>query len=232
MNSESVEFITPTKRGTMDTIDPTNHGSRPTSEAKINANRENAKRSTGPRTEAGKARSRLNAVQHGITAQIIVLPGEDADKLQALYDQIRGDLEPVGEFEQQLVERITASFWRLKRCERVEDELYAYRLLQDIEDDGLAETKPPTTTLPRFEGVPYNSQDDRTEGLLAALLARETGQEEGVSMGRAFLHDVITGNSLGHLGRYETTHLRNLQRYWETLEQKQTKRLQSLPKEK
>lgn len=202
----------------MAATNPSTNAPRPTSEAKINANRENAKRSTGPRTEAGKARSRLNAITHGITAKTIVLPGEDADELQTLYHQIHDDLKPVGAFEEQLVERITSGFWRLQRCERVEEELYAYRLLQDIEDDGLAQTKPYGTALSRSEGVPYRSQDDRKEGLLAGLLAREAIEEEGVSMGRAFLRDVVNGNSLGNLSRYETTVLRNLQRFWAQLE--------------
>ena len=33
---------------------------------KISANRRNAQLSTGPKTEAGKAKSALNAVKHGI----------------------------------------------------------------------------------------------------------------------------------------------------------------------
>ena len=46
------------------------------------ANRANAKRSCGPKTTQGKLRSRLNALQHGLTAAVVVLPGEDTDQYE------------------------------------------------------------------------------------------------------------------------------------------------------
>ena len=48
-----------------------------TSQSRLEANRAIAKRSTGPRTELGKARSKMNAVKHGLSAKAIVLEGED-----------------------------------------------------------------------------------------------------------------------------------------------------------
>ena len=47
------------------------------SEKQLLANIENAKKSTGPRTEAGKKRSSLNALRHGLTGQVVILPRED-----------------------------------------------------------------------------------------------------------------------------------------------------------
>ena len=48
----------------------------------IAANRRNALRSTGPRTDEGRAKCRLNAVKHGLAAQALLLPGEDAETLR------------------------------------------------------------------------------------------------------------------------------------------------------
>lgn len=47
---------------------------RPISQRKLLANRANAQRSTGPRTETGKAASRRNALTHGILSRLIDLP--------------------------------------------------------------------------------------------------------------------------------------------------------------
>ncbi len=46
-------------------------------------NRANAQHSTGPKTEAGKQRSSLNALRHGLTGQIVVMPTEDLQAYQA-----------------------------------------------------------------------------------------------------------------------------------------------------
>jgi hypothetical protein len=50
-----------------------------TTDAKTDANRRNASRSTGPKTQRGKAASKLNALRHGLTAETVVLPDENAD---------------------------------------------------------------------------------------------------------------------------------------------------------
>jgi hypothetical protein len=52
----------------------------------IAANRENAKKSTGPRTPEGKARTRLNAKRDGLTAQVITLPEEDLPYFENFKD--------------------------------------------------------------------------------------------------------------------------------------------------
>jgi hypothetical protein len=59
-------------------------------EAQINANRRNAKKSTGPRTSVGKERSSRNALQHGLLARESVLPDEDGEEFDALAARIRG----------------------------------------------------------------------------------------------------------------------------------------------
>lgn len=96
-----------------------------TSEARIRANRENARRSTGPRTAAGKARSRLNGLRHGLRAETLILPGEDAEALEARRRAWVGELAPGSEVERFLVEDAVAASWRMERCRRVETALAA-----------------------------------------------------------------------------------------------------------
>src|SRR6478609_2925175 len=100
---------------------------RTVSPARMKANRENAKKSTGPTSEAGKAVSRLNAIQHGLLSETPILPGEVEGARIALHDRMVEDLAPVGAFEEELVAQIAAVMWRLRRVERIETALYAYR---------------------------------------------------------------------------------------------------------
>ena len=61
----------------------------------IEANRQNAQKSTGPRTQCGKDRSRFNAVKYGNEAKSDVLPGEDpasfAERVDRLEDRSPGE---------------------------------------------------------------------------------------------------------------------------------------------
>ena len=91
-----------------------------TSDKQIEANRRNALKSTGPKTPQGKDAARLNALSHGLLAQEILLRGEDKDALRELSEGLRLELQPVGELENLLVERITSLLWRLRRLARVE----------------------------------------------------------------------------------------------------------------
>ncbi len=83
-------------------------------------NRRNARKSTGPRTTGGKARSKFNAVKHGMTARTLVLPGEDPQKLQLRLETWTDELQPQGEVEQFLLEQAVHSSWKLERAERAE----------------------------------------------------------------------------------------------------------------
>ena len=90
-----------------------------TSEKQLKANRANALKG-GVKTEAGKAIVRLNAVSHGLLTQDVLLPGEDGSLLAELRDRFIAELQPQGELETILVERIISSTWRLRRVIRTE----------------------------------------------------------------------------------------------------------------
>ncbi len=54
-----------------------------TSKQRSAVNRQNASRSTGPKTDDGKARSRVNALKHGLRAETLALPNEDPTAVAA-----------------------------------------------------------------------------------------------------------------------------------------------------
>jgi hypothetical protein len=88
------------------------------SEARIAANRRNAARSTGPKTQEGKERSRANALKHGLCASIVV--AEDAKIVQQRASDWFDALKPQSEFQSWLVDEVTIISLRIDRCERME----------------------------------------------------------------------------------------------------------------
>ena len=89
-------------------------------EAQMRANADNARRSTGPRTEAGQAAASRNALRHGLRSAGVLLPEEEPESLAALHATLRADLQPQGPMEEVLFERIVAAEWRLRRALLVE----------------------------------------------------------------------------------------------------------------
>jgi hypothetical protein len=94
-------------------------------EPRTRANRANAKLSTGPRTEAGKQRSSLNALRHGLTARTAVLPNEDPEAYQRHIQQFLDEYAPATPTETQLVHEIANTAWRLNRIPFLESELFS-----------------------------------------------------------------------------------------------------------
>jgi hypothetical protein len=86
-------------------------------------NRANAQHSTGPRTDAGKQRSSLNALRHGLTAQTAVLPSEDPAAYQRHIQQFLDEYQPATPTETQLVHELANTAWRLNRIPLLEAEL-------------------------------------------------------------------------------------------------------------
>jgi hypothetical protein len=91
---------------------------------RLEADRRNALRSTGPRTEEGKQRSRLNAVRHGLTAETVVGSLEDAEDYKAFEAAIISDYDPETAVARELVLRLTSLLWRLRRANAIEADLF------------------------------------------------------------------------------------------------------------
>jgi hypothetical protein len=84
------------------------------SSRKLQANRENSKKSTGPKTPAGKAISSWNSVQHGLLSKkLATTASQDKEAFARLLASLQQDLEPVGTLEEVLIEKIAHEYWRL-----------------------------------------------------------------------------------------------------------------------
>ncbi len=93
----------------------------------VAANRRNAAKSTGPRTEHGRARSSRNALKHGLTAEQVVMLGEDPAAFEALRDDLYAHYEPTDPVAEHLVEQVAACIWRLRRVPKIEAAIFEYR---------------------------------------------------------------------------------------------------------
>jgi hypothetical protein len=87
------------------------------------ANRENAQKSTGPRTEEGKWRSRRNAFRHGLTAETVVDGLEDRADYRAFEATIIADYDAQTAVERELVLRLASLLWRIRRATGIETDL-------------------------------------------------------------------------------------------------------------
>ena len=98
-----------------------------TSFTQIEANRRNARNSTGPITEEGKQRSRCNAVRHGLTAETVIGALEDAEDYKAFEAAIIADYDAQSAVERELVLRLAGLLWRLRRATTIETGLFEFQ---------------------------------------------------------------------------------------------------------
>jgi hypothetical protein len=92
----------------------------------VEANRRNALKSTGPVTLEGKARSRFNALRHGLTAETVIAGLEDAEDYQAFEAAITADYEAETAVERELILRLASILWRLRRATGIETSLFEF----------------------------------------------------------------------------------------------------------
>ncbi len=82
------------------------------SPAQLIANVANAQKSSGPKTETGKHRTRLNAYRHGLTGQICLLTADEHEAFDQHCTGIRESLEPVGAASKlELAQSIAEDYW-------------------------------------------------------------------------------------------------------------------------
>ncbi len=95
------------------------------------ANRENAKKSTGPKTKEGKTESSKNATTHGFCAQQDVIKYESQVDYDMLRQELIEDLKPIGPMQYILADRIVSLTWRLDRAVRIQNQTIEIMLEED-----------------------------------------------------------------------------------------------------
>jgi DNA-binding TFAR19-related protein (PDSD5 family) len=103
-------------------------------------NRANAQHSTGPKTPDGKKQSSLNALRHGLTGQIVVMPTEDLAAYQLHLKSFTDEYHPKGATESHLVQALADTSWRLNRVAALETNLLTM---------GIANAQSPITDAPQ-----------------------------------------------------------------------------------
>jgi len=88
--------------------------------AQIEANRRNAEKSTGPRTEAGKARSCTNRLSHGFTSSVLFIAGEEREEFNLLLADLHNEFQPATASEQILLEKMVQNQWLSLRAYRLQ----------------------------------------------------------------------------------------------------------------
>ena len=98
------------------------------SEKQFEANRQNAQKSTGPKTPEGRAAVRLNGVKHGLTAETLVLKGESQADFTDLLNTYEAEHAAATPSEEALVVQLAMATWRLRRLYHQEAGFYTYRI--------------------------------------------------------------------------------------------------------
>jgi hypothetical protein len=138
------------------------------------ANRRNAQRSTGPKSEAGRITSSRNSLRHGLTADKFLLSDEQAEDFEALRKSLMEDFAPIGEVEIQLAGYMIINLWRLKRVPRFEQTLFEVSEGQKP-GDAFIRNAPAIATCTRYEAS-ISRDLQRSAIQLERLQARRRGE--------------------------------------------------------
>jgi len=185
-----------------------------TSFRQIEANRRNARLSTGPATEKGKQKSLQNAVRHGLTAETVIDALENAEDYAAFEMAVTADYDAQSAVERELVLRLASLLWRLRRASAIESGLFkiqARHLLQFRE-----RRKAHQKRREIIDGVYRNAlateedmqRDDETssDGLKPDPPSTEDPADQAEDLTRSFVRlSNLPTYPLDRLSRYEAT---------------------------
>jgi hypothetical protein len=192
------------------------------SQVQTEANRVNARSSTGPRTPEGKRRVSLNALKHGLTGRQVAMPTEDPEEFDSFRNDLLNELDPQGAVESALTEQIVINSWRLRRAAVIEaayyrrgcHELVVKRTEEDVERRKLRATE-------RLFGHPFEPEEERLarEGSCRVIAAERAKLDEALLKVTSVLENSPTAFS--NLIRYENAASRSLLRLLRELQRLQ-----------
>lgn len=154
-------------------------------EAQIIANRRNARKSTGPRTNEGKNSISQNALKHGLTARQAVIRSEKRAEFRLYRDRMIAELAPAGPMESMLAQRIVSLSWRLKRAGHIQ------KLTIDAMNEDNADSPITKLTKSLLQKKQNHSK------------AAESAPAKDLTLGRLAIKDFSNAKVLEHLLMYE-----------------------------
>jgi hypothetical protein len=176
----------------------------------IDANRRNARLSTGPVTEEGKRRSRQNAVRHGLTAETVITTLEDAQDYAAFEMAVTAEYEAESAVERELVLRLASLLWRLRRATTIETGLFEIQARQLLQFRQARQThRKPQNIVNRNYQAAVASDNGMCNGRVEDV-DRPNSSETNTDIGR-IAHDVT--RSFVRLSHLPTCPLDRLSRY-------------------
>ena len=150
------------------------------------ANRTNAKRSTGPKTVAGKALSRMNAHKHGLTAETIVIGDEDPRAFDMLRAELEEEYKPRPGIESELVERLAVLMWRMRRIPFFEAALI------ELQREKVASQKRRDSRIASEFPNPYEDEERKETPYENTVLAFQNSQQ---TLGTLFRYEAALMNA-------------------------------------
>jgi hypothetical protein len=188
------------------------------SEKQLLANRANAQKSTGPKTDPGKEASSRNAIKHGLYSDTIIINSpnlkEDQSEYDLLLSSLYDDLRPQTLFQEHLVQKIANALWRSRRLIAAETAQINHQL--DGGDGGRFYI--------RGLGVVYNIDDPAYKSVPAEAKERAIANQTGIN---TIPNDSFNANLL----RYEMRLDRQLTNTYKLLRNLQNLRGTKIPQE-
>ncbi len=171
----------------------------------------------------------MNAMKHGLLAEQVAVRGEDPVEFAGVLESLIDEFQPQGPLEEQLVERVAACMWRLRRLYRVEAGILTHECLTIELDRAQNEARSFEEYVDEYsfesseemritDEERYNQATARIEKTARLL------REESLALGVAFKQDAKYAGAISKLSRYEAAIERSLYRSLHELQRVQAAR--------